>query len=115
VQPQRISAHRAWKRTLAVRTGIEVARRHGNPHAVEQICDAPRQNSINRQGESHPLVRFVDRWCIRPRSGRASKFSRCHVLPKAGRSTAWRDTTRTEPQRAVDTITGLGHSATAQP
>jgi hypothetical protein len=42
-------------------------------------------------------------------------ISRCHTLPKAGRSTAWRDTTRTEPQRAVDTIIGLGHSATAQP
>jgi copper chaperone CopZ len=37
--------------------------------------------------------------------------SRSHTELKAARSTVWLDTTHTDPQRVVETITGLGYTA----
>jgi copper chaperone CopZ len=41
--------------------------------------------------------------------------SSSHTEFKAGRSTVELDTTRTDPQVVIDTITGLGYAAGVQP
>jgi copper chaperone CopZ len=37
--------------------------------------------------------------------------SRSHTELKAARSTVWLDTSHTDPQQVVETITGLGYTA----
>lgn len=41
--------------------------------------------------------------------------NRAQTELKAGRSTVWLDTDRTDPQQVIDTITGLGYRASVQP
>jgi copper chaperone len=37
--------------------------------------------------------------------------SRSHTELKAGQSTVWLDTNRTDPRQVIETITGLGYTA----